>query len=310
MKRTTVRGHRADADARTAGGAPDRAAWFEDVTARAGVKRPHVNRRFENPYAAHHGRLHGARRVGVGCGLQRRRTRRPVRDRFFGRWHESSLSQQRRLDFHRRRGRGRASPTATIGRMPRPTRSGSTTTATRRPDLFVVRFGRSQLFRNLGNGRFTDVTAKVGPGPLPQRDYGDRLRLRPRRRSRSVGRQLLPARSTSSIPTRRASSPRASRPRTTAAASRCSATTAAGRSRDVTKRAGLVSRRLGARRRTCRRRQRRRRGPLRGGRLRHRSLLREQRRRHVPRSHGDGHRHRYQEGDECRVGGLRRRPAA
>src|SRR5207244_6480825 len=28
--------------------------------------------------------------------------------------------------------------------------------------LLVVRFGRSQLFRNIGNGRFQDVTASVG----------------------------------------------------------------------------------------------------------------------------------------------------
>ena len=31
-----------------------------------------------------------------------------------------------------------------------------------RPDLFVVRFGRSQLFENLGGGRFRDVTAGSG----------------------------------------------------------------------------------------------------------------------------------------------------
>ncbi|HEY8020187.1 MAG TPA: hypothetical protein VIH93_03745, partial [Thermoanaerobaculia bacterium] len=30
----------------TAGG-----SWFEDLTARAGVARPHHNRKFENPYA-------------------------------------------------------------------------------------------------------------------------------------------------------------------------------------------------------------------------------------------------------------------
>ena len=31
-----------------------------------------------------------------------------------------------------------------------------------RPDLFVVRFGYSQLFHNLGNGKFEDVTKKAG----------------------------------------------------------------------------------------------------------------------------------------------------
>jgi hypothetical protein len=31
-----------------------------------------------------------------------------------------------------------------------------------RPDLFVVRFGRSQLFRNLGGGRFREVTQEAG----------------------------------------------------------------------------------------------------------------------------------------------------
>ena len=31
-----------------------------------------------------------------------------------------------------------------------------------RPDLLVVRFGHNQLFENLGNGKFSDVTKKAG----------------------------------------------------------------------------------------------------------------------------------------------------
>src|SRR5581483_4436122 len=36
-----------------------------------------------------------------------------------------------------------------------------------RPDLFVMRYGRSSLYRNEGNGHFVDVTASVGLPPFP-----------------------------------------------------------------------------------------------------------------------------------------------
>ena len=55
-----------------------------------------------------------------------------------------------------------------------------------RMDLYITNFGPNMLYRNAGNGAFTDVQARPGRRPEMER----RLRLRrprPRRRSRSLG---------------------------------------------------------------------------------------------------------------------------
>ena len=57
-------------------------------------------------------------------------------------------------------------------------------------DLYLTRFGRNQMFRNNGDGTFTDVSPRAGTDdPRLGRLRGVR-RLRPRRVARSVRRQL------------------------------------------------------------------------------------------------------------------------
>ncbi len=53
-------------------------------------------------------------------------------------------------------------------------------------DLFVTSFGPDTLFRNNGNGTFTDVTRDAGVSDRALEHERDLRRLRPRRRSRSI----------------------------------------------------------------------------------------------------------------------------
>ena len=108
-----------------------------------------------------------------------------------------------------------------------------------RPDLFVVRFGHSQLFLNLGSaaGSRTSRTRPVSTAT--------RTRSRPWRSTTTMtatstcSSAATSSRSTCSSRTRRGSSPRASRRRTTAAASWSTGTTAIGTFTDVTEKVGL-----------------------------------------------------------------------
>ena len=179
-----------------------------------------------------------------------------------------------------------------------------------RPDLLVVRFGQNQLFENLGNGKFRDVTKAGRARPLHECHHGDRVRLRPRRICRSVRRLLLSA--GQHLPSRRR---RGSFPESFETANNGGGVTVFhnngnGTFTDVTEKVGLQAERLDARPGPWRRQQRRLGRPLRGLRLRHRPFLRQQRRRHLHRQDRNGHRLRHQERHERRLGRFRqRRPA-
>ncbi|HEX7180899.1 MAG TPA: CRTAC1 family protein [Thermoanaerobaculia bacterium] len=139
--------------------APER--WFEDVTERAGVGKPHTNRTFQNPYAevmAGYTALGAAAAVADfdGDGFE---------DLFVT---DSAESGKNRLyrnlgdftftDVARQAGvaDGNDARNASADALWLDYNGDG------RPDLFVVRFGRSQLFENLGGGRFRDVTRRAG----------------------------------------------------------------------------------------------------------------------------------------------------
>ena len=135
--------------------------WFEDVTTAAGVGAAHVNRTFENAYAhvmAGYTALGAAAAVADfdGDGFD---------DLFVT---DSAAAGRNRL--YRNNGDWTFTDVAErAGVAAGNDASNASADALwfdydddRRPDLLVVRFGRSQLFRNLGGGRFEDVTAAVG----------------------------------------------------------------------------------------------------------------------------------------------------
>ena len=70
-----------------------------------------------------------------------------------------------------------------------------------RDDLLVARFGTPILYRNLGGGRFADVSAGERPRQVRQHHRRHRLRLRQRRPPRPAVRQLFPPINLIDLPT-------------------------------------------------------------------------------------------------------------
>ena len=58
-------------------------------------------------------------------------------------------------------------------------------------DLFLIKWGRPELFHNDGGHGFTRVTETGRAAAVDQREYGRVVRLRRRRKARSVRRRLL-----------------------------------------------------------------------------------------------------------------------
>ena len=137
--------------------------WFEDVAVRAGVARPHHKRRFENPYAevmAGYTALGAAAAVADfdGDGFE---------DVFVT---DSAAGEPNHL--YRNNGDLTFTDVAEQAGVAEGNDAANASTDALwldfdndgRPDLFVVRFGHSRLFRNLGRGRFRDVTREAGLG--------------------------------------------------------------------------------------------------------------------------------------------------
>lgn len=138
---------------------PDK--WFEDMTERSGVARKHTNRAFENPYAeimAGYTALGAAAAVADfdGDGLD---------DLFVTDSAEGgvNLLYRNNGDF----------TFTEVGAAAGVAAGNDAANASAdalwldydnddRPDLFVVRFGQSQLFHNEGTGRFREVTREAG----------------------------------------------------------------------------------------------------------------------------------------------------
>ncbi len=135
--------------------------WFDDVTQKARVTHKHTNRSFKNPYAhimAGYTALGASASVGDydGDGFE---------DLFVT---DSQLNGKNHLyhnngdltftDVAEQAGvaNGNDSENASADSLWLDFNNDG------RPDLLVVRFGRSQLFENLGNGKFREISRRAG----------------------------------------------------------------------------------------------------------------------------------------------------
>jgi hypothetical protein len=135
--------------------------WFEDVTGQAGVATAHANRVFENDYAHI---MSGYTALGAAVA---------VAD-FDGDGFDDIFVTDSAADGRNRLYRNNGDFTFTDVAEAAGVAAGNDATNASanalwfdynndgRPDLFVVRFGRSQLFENLGDGRFREVTESAG----------------------------------------------------------------------------------------------------------------------------------------------------
>lgn len=135
--------------------------WFEDITQRAGLHCRHTNRVFHNPYA---NIMSGYTALGAAAA---------VAD-FDGDGFEDVFVTDSGVHAKNHLYRNNGNLTFTdvaeeAGVADGNDEDNATTDALwldfnndGRPDLLVVRFGHCQLFENLGNGNFRDVTRRAG----------------------------------------------------------------------------------------------------------------------------------------------------
>jgi hypothetical protein len=135
--------------------------WFEDITRRAGIEHHHRNRVFENAYAAI---MAGYTALGASVAVADFDLD-GFDDLFVT---DSAVDGRNRL--YRNNGNltfTDVAPRAGVAAGNDPANASADAlwldyNNDRRPDLLVVRFGQSQLFENLGGGRFRDVTRAAG----------------------------------------------------------------------------------------------------------------------------------------------------
>jgi hypothetical protein len=140
---------------------PSEGPWFEDVTTAAGVNQPHTNRRFENPYAHI---MSGYTALGAAAAVA------DFDGDGFDDLFVTDSAAGGRNHLYRNNGNWTFTDVAAQAGVAEGNDAANASAdalwfdydGDSRPDLFVVRFGRSQLFRNLGQGSFEEVTAAVG----------------------------------------------------------------------------------------------------------------------------------------------------
>lgn len=135
--------------------------WFEDITKKAGVDKKHTNRDFDNPYAKI---MAGYTALGASVA---------VADYDGDGWEDVYATDSKAggknhlwhnnhdltfTDMAEQAGVANANEgdNAVADSMWLDFNNDG------RPDLFVVKFGHSQLFENLGGGKFKDVTKAAG----------------------------------------------------------------------------------------------------------------------------------------------------
>lgn len=144
-----------------AGGSLPGGRWFEDITRQAGVAHRHTSRSFQNPYAHI---MEGYTALGASAS---------VAD-YDGDGFEDIFATDSRANGKNHLYHNNGDLTFTdLAEQAGVANGNDQENASAdslwfdynndgRPDLLVVRFGRSQLFENLGNGRFREVTRQAG----------------------------------------------------------------------------------------------------------------------------------------------------
>lgn len=135
--------------------------WFSDVTRKSGVTHRHTNRAFDHEYAQI---MAGYTALGAAVAVSD----------FDGDGFDDMFLTDSSIEGRNRLYRNNGNFTFTeIGQAAGVARGNDASNATAdalwfdyngdgRPDLYVVRFGQSQLYENLGKSRFKDVTKKAG----------------------------------------------------------------------------------------------------------------------------------------------------
>src|SRR5262249_19121866 len=135
--------------------------WFRDVTQAAGIHSRHHNRKFENPYAEV---MQGYTAFGAAVA---------VAD-YDGDGYEDIFVTDScgtcRNHLYHNNGNFTFTDVAEEAGVAQGYDDENASTAALwfdfnndgKPDLFVVRFGHSILYQNLGNGKFRDVTHAAG----------------------------------------------------------------------------------------------------------------------------------------------------
>jgi hypothetical protein len=150
----------------TAGAAPPAGAtapWFAEVTAAAGLARPHHRRSFHNPYAEV---MEGYTAIGAAAAVADYDG--DGDDDLF----VTDSAEDAENHLYRNDGGLRFTDVAAAAGVAAGNDAANATTdalwfdydGDGRPDLLVVRFGRSLLYRNRGDGSFEEVGERVGLG--------------------------------------------------------------------------------------------------------------------------------------------------
>ncbi|MBM3263866.1 MAG: CRTAC1 family protein [candidate division Zixibacteria bacterium] len=141
--------------------APNGERWFEDITQKADLSAPHTNRSFKNPYAHI---MAGYTALGASVAV----------GDYDGDGYEDLFVTDSKEDGKNRLYRNNGNLTFTDVAAQAGVADGNDAQNASADalwfdadndgmlDLLVVRFGHNQLFRNIGKGRFKNVTASSG----------------------------------------------------------------------------------------------------------------------------------------------------
>jgi hypothetical protein len=135
--------------------------WFRDITHEAGIDHKHTNRTFDNPYAKI---MAGYTALGASVAVADfdgdgyddmflTDSAQNGKNRLYHNNHNLTFT-----DIAEQAGVADGNDSANVSAAALWLDFNNDG----RPDLFVVRFGHSQLFQNLGNGKFKDVTKQAG----------------------------------------------------------------------------------------------------------------------------------------------------